>query len=237
MVQTWTDVIYRALKWTETASATDIVAAIEGYFPGVNRQALINATARYQKLKIWKTSPVIEPKAIERFQDILVHGHVLDDAKRVKFSDLVLALDFADEGEVSRGRVRRRRSAEGRAAQCRPALLRLGGRDRGAARYFAVGCAGRVRRRHRTERLRQEHLAVADRRLARADRRFGAGRRPASRRAEPQDRLHAAAGLSVRVEDDPGERGPRSGNPVRLDGGSPRAGAPAPDPLRARPVH
>ena len=81
-----------------TASAADIVDAIEGYFPGVNRQALINATARYQKLKIWKTSPVIEPKAIDRFQDILVHGHVLDEAKRVKFSDLVLT-EFADKAK------------------------------------------------------------------------------------------------------------------------------------------
>jgi NitT/TauT family transport system substrate-binding protein len=94
VLQAWTDVIARALQWTAGASATDIVDAIEGYFPGVNRQALINATARYQKLKIWKTSPVIEPKAIDRFQAILVHGHVLDDAKRVKFSDLVLT-EFA----------------------------------------------------------------------------------------------------------------------------------------------
>jgi len=94
LIQTWTDVINRALQWTTTASAADIVDAIEGYFPGVNRQALINATARYQKLRIWKTSPVIEPKAIDRFQDILVHGHVLDEAKRVKFSDLVLT-EFA----------------------------------------------------------------------------------------------------------------------------------------------
>ena len=38
------------------------------------------------------------------------------------------------QGEVGRGRFRRRRFAEGRVAQCRPALLRLGGRDRGAAR-------------------------------------------------------------------------------------------------------
>ena len=98
IIQTWTDVIYRALKWTETASAPEIVDAIEGYFPGVNRQALINATARYQKLKIWKTSPVIEPKAIERFEDILVHGHVLDEGKRVKFSDLVLT-EFADKAK------------------------------------------------------------------------------------------------------------------------------------------
>jgi NitT/TauT family transport system substrate-binding protein len=98
VVQAWTDAIYRAQKWIATASAADIVDAIEGYFPGVNRQALINAAARYQKLSIWKTSPTIEPKPIERFQDILVHGHVLDDAKRVKFGDLVLT-EFADKAK------------------------------------------------------------------------------------------------------------------------------------------
>jgi NitT/TauT family transport system substrate-binding protein len=98
VVQTWTDVIYRAQKWTANASAADIVDAISDFFPGVNRQALINATARYQTLKIWKTSPVIEPKAIDRFQDILVRGHVLDDAKRVKFSELVLT-EFADKAK------------------------------------------------------------------------------------------------------------------------------------------
>jgi NitT/TauT family transport system substrate-binding protein len=94
IVQAWTDAIYRAQLWTAKASAADIVDAIADFFPGVNRQALINATARYQKLKIWKTSPVIEPKAIDRFQDILVHGHVLEGARRVKFGDLVLT-DFA----------------------------------------------------------------------------------------------------------------------------------------------
>jgi NitT/TauT family transport system substrate-binding protein len=96
IIQTWTDVIYRAMKWTATASASDIVDALDVYFPGVNRQALINATARYQSLKIWKTTPVIDPKAIDRFEDILIHGHVLDEAKRVKFSDLVLT-EFADK--------------------------------------------------------------------------------------------------------------------------------------------
>lgn len=32
---------------------------------------------------------MIEPKAIDRFQDILVNGHVLDQDKRVKFADLI----------------------------------------------------------------------------------------------------------------------------------------------------
>jgi NitT/TauT family transport system substrate-binding protein len=98
VVQAWTDAIYHAQQWTANASATDIVDAIEGYFPGVNRQALINAAARYQQIKVWKTSPVIEPKAIDRFQDILVHGHVLEDGKRVKFSDLVLT-EFANKAK------------------------------------------------------------------------------------------------------------------------------------------
>jgi NitT/TauT family transport system substrate-binding protein len=45
---------------------------------------------------MWKSSPVIDAKPIERFQDILVHGNVLDKSKRVKFEDLVLN-DFANK--------------------------------------------------------------------------------------------------------------------------------------------
>jgi len=89
VVQNWTDAIYRAQKWTASASAADIVQAIAGFFPAVNPKAMTAAAERYQKLKIWKDSPKIEPKAIDRFQDILVNGHVLDQGKRVKFTDLI----------------------------------------------------------------------------------------------------------------------------------------------------
>ena len=41
---------------------------------------------------------MIEEKAIEKFQDILVQGHVLDPAKRVKFQDLVLT-EFASKAK------------------------------------------------------------------------------------------------------------------------------------------
>jgi NitT/TauT family transport system substrate-binding protein len=89
-IQAWTNSIAKAMKWTETAPIPELVGAIQQFFPGVKPQALTAAAERYRKLKIWKSSPVIEPKAIERFQDILVNGHVLDKAKRAKFSDLVL---------------------------------------------------------------------------------------------------------------------------------------------------
>jgi len=93
-VQSWTDAVLKGMKWTASAPAEEIAGVLQQFFPGVNAKALVGAAQRYQRLKIWKSTPVIEPAAIEKFQDILVQGHVLDQAKRVKFADLVLT-EFA----------------------------------------------------------------------------------------------------------------------------------------------
>jgi NitT/TauT family transport system substrate-binding protein len=98
VIQNFTNAIAKAMKWTETAPPAEIVKAIEQFFPGVNPKALTNAVERYQKLKMWKSSPVIEEKPIARFQDILVRGNVLEASKRVKFADLVLN-DFANKAK------------------------------------------------------------------------------------------------------------------------------------------
>jgi NitT/TauT family transport system substrate-binding protein len=95
-VQNWTNAIAKAMQWTATAPAAEIAKTLEPFFPGVSPQAMLGAATRYQKLKIWKTTPVIEPAAIETFQDILVQGHVLDAGKRVKFQDLVVT-EFASK--------------------------------------------------------------------------------------------------------------------------------------------
>ena len=97
-VQSWTNAILKAMKWTEKAPAAEIAKTLEPFFAGVSPQALVGAAERYQRLKIWKSSPVIEPAAIEKFQDILVQGHVLDPAKRVKFQDLVVT-EFASKAK------------------------------------------------------------------------------------------------------------------------------------------
>jgi len=94
IIQSWTDAIAKGMKWTAAAPAADIAAVLQQFFPGVNPQALVGAATRYQRLRIWKSTPVIEPAAIEKFQDILVQGHVLDAGKRVKFADVVLT-EFA----------------------------------------------------------------------------------------------------------------------------------------------
>src|SRR5215471_1787478 len=94
VIQAWTDAVAQGMTWTASAPAAEIAAILQQYFPGVNPKALLGAAERYQRLKIWKNTPVIEPAAMEKFQDILVQGHVLEQAKRVKFSDLVLT-EFA----------------------------------------------------------------------------------------------------------------------------------------------
>ena len=94
VVQAWTDATLRAMTWTASAPIPELVKAVEPFFTGVSPQAITAACERYRRLGMWKTTPVIEEKPIEKFQDILVEGNVLEKAKRVKFADLILN-DFA----------------------------------------------------------------------------------------------------------------------------------------------
>jgi NitT/TauT family transport system substrate-binding protein len=99
VIQGWTNAIAKAQKWTATASIADIVKVLEPFFTAVNPKALTLAAERYRRLHMWKESPVIDPKAIERFQDILAEGNVLEPNKRVKFQDLVLT-EFAAKAKA-----------------------------------------------------------------------------------------------------------------------------------------
>jgi len=98
VIQGWTNAILKAMKWTQSAPTAEIVKTVEPFFPGVNPQALTAACDRYRRLKIWKDTVKIEPSALERFQDILVHGDVLAADKRVKYSDLIVA-EFANKAQ------------------------------------------------------------------------------------------------------------------------------------------
>jgi NitT/TauT family transport system substrate-binding protein len=99
VLQNWTNAIYRAQKWMVTAPTAEIVDILLPYFQGRTAQALHGGVERFRKIKIWKNSPVIEPGPIEKFQDILVEGHVLDQNKRVKFQDLIRT-QFAEKAKA-----------------------------------------------------------------------------------------------------------------------------------------
>jgi len=98
VLQRWTAAIYKAQQWTAAAAPAEIAALLAPYFPGVALPALTASAERYRRLRIWKTTPAVEPPAIEKFQDILVEGNVLDPNKRVKFTELVLP-EFASKAK------------------------------------------------------------------------------------------------------------------------------------------
>lgn len=89
VIQNWTNAIYKAQRWIAEAPTAEVVKVLSQFFPGVSAQVMSSATERYRKLKIWKTSPLVEEKAIETFQDIFIRGQVLDAKKRVKYLDVV----------------------------------------------------------------------------------------------------------------------------------------------------
>ena len=97
-VQAWTNAIARAMKWTASAAEPELAAALVPFFPGVSEQAMTAGIARYRRLRIWKTSPLIDPESIVKFQDILMQGQALDAAKRVKFENLVVS-EFARKAQ------------------------------------------------------------------------------------------------------------------------------------------
>ncbi len=100
VVEAWTVAIAKAMKWTATATTAEVVDELLPFFPGVSKQAMTAGTDRYRKIGIWKSSPVIEAAAIDRFQDILVQSGVLEQGKRVKFQDLVIS-DYAAQGHLT----------------------------------------------------------------------------------------------------------------------------------------
>jgi NitT/TauT family transport system substrate-binding protein len=98
VVQNWTNAIYKALRWAASAPSAEFAKTVGQFFPGLDPQILSAGADRYRRLKIWKTSPLVEPQAIEKFQDILVQGHVLEPGKRVRYQDLV-ATEFASSAK------------------------------------------------------------------------------------------------------------------------------------------
>jgi NitT/TauT family transport system substrate-binding protein len=90
VIQSWTNAIARAEAWTAAAPIADLARALAPFFPGVSGAALNAGIERYRRIGIWKSTPGIAPEAIEKFQDILVQGHVLEPARRAKYADVVL---------------------------------------------------------------------------------------------------------------------------------------------------
>lgn len=98
VAQAWTHAIVKAQKYVASAKPADLAAHIAEYFPTMSKDDLIAAIERYRGIGLWKTNPTVERKAIESLQDMLVASGVLDNAKRVKYEQVVVT-DFTAKAQ------------------------------------------------------------------------------------------------------------------------------------------
>lgn len=90
VAQGWVNAISKAQKYVAAAAPADLAKHISEFFPGISQAELVKTIERYRKLNLWKTSPLVQEKAMETLQDMLITSGQLDKAKRVKYSQIVV---------------------------------------------------------------------------------------------------------------------------------------------------
>lgn len=89
VIQNFTNAIYKGILWVQKSPAAEVAAAVQPFFKETDMATLTASIERYQKLKIWNPTPVPVPEQIEKLQDVMVDGGVLEKAKRVKYADII----------------------------------------------------------------------------------------------------------------------------------------------------
>jgi NitT/TauT family transport system substrate-binding protein len=96
IVQDFTDAVYKAQRYTETADPMALGKLVAKFFPVVTPEQIAGTVKRYRAVKLWRTDPVVHEHAIKGLQDILIAGGVLKPEKRVKYADIVTT-EFAEK--------------------------------------------------------------------------------------------------------------------------------------------
>lgn len=90
VAQAWVNAIAKAQRYVATAAPADLAKHIAEYFPGISEAELVKTIERYRKLRLWKTSTLVQEKAMETLQDMLIASGQLDKGKRVKYQQIVV---------------------------------------------------------------------------------------------------------------------------------------------------
>jgi NitT/TauT family transport system substrate-binding protein len=90
VIEKWVRAMYRAMLWVQERPDAEVARALAPYFDGTPAERLAASVARYKKIGAWHPVPLPDAKQIERLQDIMVYGGVLEAGKRVRYEDIVV---------------------------------------------------------------------------------------------------------------------------------------------------
>jgi NitT/TauT family transport system substrate-binding protein len=101
VIQGFTNAIYRAERWTASAPAEEVTAAVAPSFPGVDRAVIMAVVTEYKKrakVPVWATSPVISREGMEFMLNLALEAGVI---KRKPRFEEVVDPSFAEKAVAS----------------------------------------------------------------------------------------------------------------------------------------
>ncbi len=88
VVQRYTNAIWRAMLYLQTADPEVVGKEVAQYFEGTDPALLASSIKRYRDASAWRKSPVMAPKEFDRLQDLMISGGVLSADKRAPFEQI-----------------------------------------------------------------------------------------------------------------------------------------------------
>ena len=89
VIKAWAKAVANSQKYTADAPSAELADLVSEYFTGVSKPELISAIDRYKGLNIWKKTPLVDQQAMDKLQDMLVQGGVLEANKKVAYTKFV----------------------------------------------------------------------------------------------------------------------------------------------------
>ena len=86
-IQSFTNAVYKGLKYVKETDSKEVAKAIKDYFPDTDEDVLTNVIQRYKDIDAWKDTPELSKDSFERLQDIMALAGHLD--KRADYGTLV----------------------------------------------------------------------------------------------------------------------------------------------------
>lgn len=96
VIETWVNVIARALDYVQTADPADLAQELKDFFPGLSQDEMVATIERYRTLNLWKQDPVVTEAAIDQLQDMLVASNMMKADQRVPYEQVVM-MDVAQK--------------------------------------------------------------------------------------------------------------------------------------------
>lgn len=90
VIQAWTNAIAKAQRYSLETDAAVIAKEVAPFFLKIKEEFIAQSIDRYRQLSILKTSPLVEPAAIDALQDLLVEGGLLKPEERANYEDIVV---------------------------------------------------------------------------------------------------------------------------------------------------